>query len=952
MKKSSGLLALLLSGFLLVGITDSWAGPVSRRLYFTKATNLAAGTTYTFRFSLWNNLSGGTPADNKVWEEEKALTVNGENIITYLGTNTPIGDLSFAEQYWVEVEKLEDDGVTFTPLGVRTKLNVVPYALWSETAAAGGSVNSVSAGGGLTATGATGDITLEVGAGAGISVTADTVAIAAGGVSAEMLATNAVTNTKLAANAVGTVKIAAGAVTAAKINPAGLSADMVDSKHAADFAPAIHPHAGGDITSGTVLEAFIDQTLARDSEVFDAIFTHNHDSAYVRLSSGYTDPPWLWSLAGDKIQGDISGNAGNVTGIVAVANGGTGAAEPATALTNLGAASLTAPNTFTQGQKILTGNDGKQGLIIKANSATQSAKLQEWQDQNGAMLAGVTSAGQFLGSFVGDGASLFNINPESHNHDVRYVNEEQPNSISGFMILDNAVSDRNITGPISGYKINSLGLGADLLDGKHASDFPSLTHAHDDRYPMLLGLYPDPVWLTSLSWSKITDVAVNAADIHGLQGGGVAFGSIDGLISDNTKFYWDNSNKRLGLGTTSPNEQLTLSQNLSLPKTTSTTGQIKVSTNRFLHSYGTNNTFLGAAAGNFTSTGLGRNTGVGSTALYSIDTGIENTATGYSSLRFNTEGNDNTAAGYDSLYANTKGSSNTALGSGNLGSNTTASRNTAIGAEALLSQFFSNGDLAWNSDNTAIGYAALRYNAPNATTNGINNTAVGVDTLLLNARGSNNTALGKEAGRGNQYGSGNLFLGFGAGYSETGSNRLHIANSSSATLIYGQFDTSMVGINTTAPTKTLDVNGSLRVRNLSGTAATTVCRDANGVLAGCSSDARLKREVVTLSEQMDVLAALAQLRGVTFYWDTANAKARDLGTQQELGLIAQEVEAVLPEVVGTNPDGYKYLEYAKLTAFLIEVNKAQQTQIQAQAERLTQLEQKIQEIQAGSGEID
>ena len=54
--------------------------------------------------------------------------------------------------------------------------------------------------------------------------------------------------------------------------------------------------------------------------------------------------------------------------------------------------------------------------------------------------------------------------------------------------------------------------------------------------------------------------------------------------------------------------------NLSLPATTSTTGQVLVNGTRFLHSFGTNNTFLGENAGNFTLTG-NDNTGIGSTAV-------------------------------------------------------------------------------------------------------------------------------------------------------------------------------------------------------------------------------------------------------------------------------------------------------------------------------------------------
>ena len=48
----------------------------------------------------------------------------------------------------------------------------------------------------------------------------------------------------------------------------------------------------------------------------------------VYTSGSYANPSWITSLAGSKVSGDIAGNAANVSGIVAIANGGTGTASP------------------------------------------------------------------------------------------------------------------------------------------------------------------------------------------------------------------------------------------------------------------------------------------------------------------------------------------------------------------------------------------------------------------------------------------------------------------------------------------------------------------------------------------------------------------------------------------------------------------------------------------------
>ncbi len=99
--------------------------------------------------------------------------------------------------------------------------------------------------------------------------------------------------------------------------------------------------------------------------------------------------------------------------------------------------------------------------------------------------------------------------------------------------------------------------------------------------------------------------------------------------------------------------------NVSLPATTSTTGQVLVDGARFLHSFGTRNTFLGVNAGNVTLTGVD-NTAVGSTALEKNIDGSQNTAVGNEALAANISGTRNTAVGEDALRANIDGNDNTA----------------------------------------------------------------------------------------------------------------------------------------------------------------------------------------------------------------------------------------------------------------------------------------------------
>ena len=121
------------------------------------------------------------------------------------------------------------------------------------------------------------------------------------------------------------------------------------------------------------------------------------------------------------------------------------------------------------------------------------------------------------------------------------------------------------------------------------------------------------------------------------------------------------------------------------------------------------------------------------------------------------------------------------------------------------------------------------------------------------------------------------------------------------------------------------VTGNLTNTPLVGSGNRAVYSTAAGILTNSSSDASLKTNVVSLSNSMDALAMVSQLRGVYYNWlDTSK-----LGSQREIGLIAQEVQPYIPEVIGTNSDGTLSLDYPKLTAVLIEATKQLKNQVDA-----------------------
>ena len=94
------------------------------------------------------------------------------------------------------------------------------------------------------------------------------------------------------------------------------------------------------------------------------------------------------------------------------------------------------------------------------------------------------------------------------------------------------------------------------------------------------------------------------------------------------------------------------------------------------------------------------------------------------------------------------------------------------------------------------------------------------------------------------------------------------------------------------------------------------------VVAFASSDERLKDNIELISNPIEKVQSL---KGVTWNWND-NASETQKSTPN-VGVIAQDVEKVLPELVHDRDNGFKGVDYAKLTGLLIEAIKDQQKQI-------------------------
>lgn len=403
------------------------------------------------------------------------------------------------------------------------------------------------------------------------------------------------------------------------------------------------------------------------------------------------------------------------------------------------------------------------------------------------------------------------------------------------------------------------------------------------------------------------------------------------------------------------------------------------------------NTFIGESAGATTTNSTAttdRNTAVGYQALTALTSGYKNTGTGYSALIDNTTGSNNTADGNDALSANTTGSFNTSIGSGSLYFNTTGNENVAVGDAALQetttgsfntavgrraldynkaksestavgysSMYYADdtatGSVTYNTavgayalrgsataaNNTGIGNTALGHSAMISSTSGSANTALGLSALYSNTTGGDsvavgknaltaattggtNTALGSLAGDSITTGAGNIVIGYNVDTPTAGtSNHMNIGNT-----IYADLSTDKVGIGKAAPTVALDVVGDINY-------------------TGVTTDVSDRRQKDNIKPLTDALEKVTSLQGVSF--TMKNDPKKDI----ELGVIAQDVEPFFPELVRTQNNGVKSMNYIGLIAPMIEAIKTQQHQIDDLKASNDRLQKQIEEITANGGKL-
>ncbi|MEF8797322.1 MAG: tail fiber domain-containing protein [Salinivenus sp.] len=249
----------------------------------------------------------------------------------------------------------------------------------------------------------------------------------------------------------------------------------------------------------------------------------------------------------------------------------------------------------------------------------------------------------------------------------------------------------------------------------------------------------------------------------------------------------------------------------------------------------------------------------------------------------------------------------------------------------------------WDDDN--VGAHSVAF-GKDTQASGVNSVAMGDRTT---ASGANATAMGSQTTA-----SGGISTAMGTGTEASGVSTTAMGSDTRAS---GNYSTAM-GDRTEAATEASLTIGTYNDAN-DGTAdnslfvagngsgaldrsdALALDFDGNMTLAGSlneNSDRRLKEEIQSLGT--DALDKLGQIRPVQFHFK--NKETHPSGEQ--IGLIAQEVQAQFPQLVNEGTSGHLSVSYSKFTAVLLKGLQEQQSTVDSLKGRIQRLEQQKQDL--------
>ena len=147
-----------------------------------------------------------------------------------------------------------------------------------------------------------------------------------------------------------------------------------------------------------------------------------------------------------------------------------------------------------------------------------------------------------------------------------------------------------------------------------------------------------------------------------------------------------------------------------------------------------------------------------------------------------------------------------------------------------------------------------------------------------------------------------------------------------------------VGIGTSASSEKLEVCGNLKV--IGNIAASGTILSGQGI--SCSSDRRFKKEINPLPS---TLSSVVKLQGVSYFWNANEFPDKHFTDTKQIGFIAQDLEKIYPEVVFTDKEGYKSVDYSRLTPILVEAIKELNAKNEEQRKMIQEMMNKIEKLE-------
>ncbi|MDP1549056.1 MAG: tail fiber domain-containing protein [Nitrosomonas sp.] len=428
-------------------------------------------------------------------------------------------------------------------------------------------------------------------------------------------------------------------------------------------------------------------------------------------------------------------------------------------------------------------------------------------------------------------------------------------------------------------------------------------------------------------------------------------------LTDSANLTFNGTNLGIGLANSSyvleVNGTASTTQ-LRIPSTASASvGGLYFDSNRFLHNYGTGNTFTGSFSGNTTLTGT-NNIGNGQYALTSLSSGIQNVGLGRQALTSLTTGSSNIGIGFQSLYSATSSAGLIGIGDSTLrNASIGAIENIAIGYFAgnavtagsrnVLMGHLTGSELTSGGSNTMIGNRSginvttsqentflgaftgqnmtfdgtygyggtfVGYNTGNANTSGTFNTFLGHQAGKSNTSGGSNVLVGRAAGNVNTTGGFNTFLGHAAGfYNVSGDSNLFLGNSAGSNLntalanVSGDYN---IYLGTYAgPGTTTQLTNAVAIGNYANATADNV------IVLGSASSSWATNVGIGVTAPTASLHASGTVRFESFGAGTLQTDANgnlSVSSDERLKNVMGDFSPGLNAILGLQPIQYKWLK--------------------------------------------